>query len=116
MIDDARLKALKLVGDTKKDVTEALRVADNPEEAAPLEELRDYLEQIENDLEVTELDEHRVELEAYQHRLQSLDAELAHDPKLKGIARKGEHAAKAIGFVIELAEKVVPPVTHTIPK
>lgn len=109
MIDDARLKALELAGEAKKAVNEALASGDVADPAS-LEELRECLEEIEEDLQVVALDEHRAEVEAYQHRLLEIDSRL--DKKtamLKAISRKVESAAKAVGIAAEVAAKVALP-------
>jgi hypothetical protein len=110
MLDDARLKAQLVVSDAKKAVNEVLPSVTDPVEAVPLEELRDCLDEIEEDLFVTALDQRIVELQAYQQRLYDVDARLKEIPRLRPVARKVDGAAKAIGVVVEVASKVTPPV------
>jgi chromosome segregation ATPase len=111
MIDDARLKAMRLVNDAKQTADQALSTVDSTAGRKRLHELHETLEEIEQDLTITELDHTLSELRSFQHRLRELDASIDREvPELKPIARKVEHAAKEIGIVVDAEAKVIPPV------
>ena len=108
MIDDARLKALALAGDTKEAVNRAMSSAHPVAEANQLAELHSCLEQIEADLRITALDRSIFDLQSLQQKLVRIDSSLDNTSgALKSVARKVAALAKEIGVVIDLEEKVV---------
>jgi septation ring formation regulator EzrA len=111
MIDDARLKAMKLVTDAKETADQALSALDSIAAKKRLHELHETLEEIEGDLKITELDHTLSELRSFQQRLRELDATIDREiPELRPVARKVEHAAKEIGIVVDAEAKVSPPI------
>jgi hypothetical protein len=111
MIDDARLKAMKLVNDARETADQALSTTDSAAAKERLQELHVTLEEIEEDLKITELDHTLSELRSFQQRLHDLDAAIDREvPALKPVARKVEHAAKEIGIAVDAEAKVIPPV------
>jgi hypothetical protein len=108
MIDDARLKALALAGDTKEAVNRAMSSEHPVAEAKRLAELHSCLEQIEADLRITALDHSIFELQSLQQKLVQIDSGLeGKSGIIKSVARKVAALAKEIGVVIDLEEKVV---------
>ena len=69
MIDDARLKAMKLVNDARQSADQALATVDSPSAKERLQALQVTLEEIEEDLKITELDHTLSELRSFQQRL-----------------------------------------------
>lgn len=110
MLDDERLKTLELVRDARKEVSKALASKRPAAEKKPLEELQICLEKAEGDLFITALEKGIYELRDCRQRLADASASLSKDAgDLKAVAHKIERTAKAIGVVIDIAEKVVVP-------
>jgi cob(I)alamin adenosyltransferase len=108
MIDDERLKALKMVSEAKATVDDALPTAKSNDEVKPLKELEHTLEEVEVDLVVTQLDESLSELEELKQHLIELTSEVdVNDVDLKDVVRKVHKAAKEISVVVDAARRVV---------
>lgn len=106
MANTERLKALQLVRDAKDIVRNTLASATNAAEAAPLEDLKLCLENLEGDLISSLLEEKIDELKTYQQQLQQINSAINRDiDKLKAVAEKVEIAAKAIGLVVDIITK-----------
>jgi hypothetical protein len=108
MIDDERLKALKLVTEAKATVDDALPSVKSEDEMQPLKELEHCLEEVEVDLVVTSLDQSLSELEELKQRLLELTTRVnKDDADLKVVVRNVQKAAKEISLVVDAAKKVV---------
>jgi chromosome segregation ATPase len=108
MLDDERLKALRMVTEAKATVDDALPAVKSTEEVKPLKELEHTLEEVEVDLVVTQLDESLSELEELKQRLIQLTSEVnQNDVDFKDVVRKVQKAAKEISVVVDAARRVV---------
>lgn len=107
MIDDERLKALRMVDEAKATVDDALPAAKSEEDVKPLKELEHCLEEVEVDLVVTELDQSLVELEELKQKLVELTSKVNNnDNDFKDVVRTAKSAAKEISVVVDAAKKV----------
>lgn len=107
MIDDERLKALKLVEEAKETVDDALPSAKSDDEIKPLKELEHCLENVEVDLVVTALDQSLSELEELKQRLVELTGKVNKDDRdFRPVVTKVQTAAREISAVVAAARKV----------
>lgn len=107
MIDDERLKALKMVTEARASVEDALLTAKDPQRK-PLNDVLQCLKEIEEDLDVTLLDEHLTELEECRDLLLERNGRVdKNDADLKEPVRKVNAAAREITLAIEAARTVV---------